>query len=355
MQEIAAFLQNIRQRPHDDAPRLIFADWLEERGDPRGEFIRLQCLRFGYTIGDARKSPLVEREQALLQRHRERWVGPLLQRGIGWEFRRGLLHLRVGAAQFLRIDWEALTQTETWEWVEKIAIRIEVSAEIDDYGTWEEVQASAAIRRPEEALSMGTRIREREARRIAENRRDFCAELQPLADFPSLARMEALDLRNNNLGDDGTAILAASPHVKGLRYLDLGFNRIGSSGSASIARSPNLAGLSTLKLDDNFLDYPDDRGVAALVAGPHPAQLVTLDLRWNAIGPIGARVLASSPALPRLATLHLGNNAIGDAGAEALAASTHLPQLTELHVEYNGLGAAAAAALQRRFGEGVYL
>ena len=30
-----AFLQAIRENPDDDAPRLIYADWLEERGDPR--------------------------------------------------------------------------------------------------------------------------------------------------------------------------------------------------------------------------------------------------------------------------------------------------------------------------------
>ena len=38
-----AFLQAIVEAPDDDTPRLIYADWLEERGDPRGEFIRLQC------------------------------------------------------------------------------------------------------------------------------------------------------------------------------------------------------------------------------------------------------------------------------------------------------------------------
>ena len=37
-----AFLQAIIDNPDDDAPRLIYADWLEERGDPRGEFIRVQ-------------------------------------------------------------------------------------------------------------------------------------------------------------------------------------------------------------------------------------------------------------------------------------------------------------------------
>jgi uncharacterized protein (TIGR02996 family) len=36
-----AFLRAILADPHDSLPRLVYADWLEERGDPRGEFLRL--------------------------------------------------------------------------------------------------------------------------------------------------------------------------------------------------------------------------------------------------------------------------------------------------------------------------
>ena len=41
--ELRAFLAAVRSAPDDDAPRLIFADWLEDHGDPRGEMIRLSC------------------------------------------------------------------------------------------------------------------------------------------------------------------------------------------------------------------------------------------------------------------------------------------------------------------------
>ncbi len=37
------FIQAILAEPDDDVPRLIYADWLQERGEPRGDFIRLQC------------------------------------------------------------------------------------------------------------------------------------------------------------------------------------------------------------------------------------------------------------------------------------------------------------------------
>jgi uncharacterized protein (TIGR02996 family) len=41
--EEAAFLNAIRANPADDLPRLAYADWLEERGDPRGRALRLAC------------------------------------------------------------------------------------------------------------------------------------------------------------------------------------------------------------------------------------------------------------------------------------------------------------------------
>lgn len=43
MSNETAFLQAIRAKLHDDLPRLVYADWLEERGDPRHEFLRLEC------------------------------------------------------------------------------------------------------------------------------------------------------------------------------------------------------------------------------------------------------------------------------------------------------------------------
>jgi uncharacterized protein (TIGR02996 family) len=38
-----AFLQAILESPDDEGLGLIYADWLEEHGDPCCEFIRVQC------------------------------------------------------------------------------------------------------------------------------------------------------------------------------------------------------------------------------------------------------------------------------------------------------------------------
>ncbi len=42
--EYSAFIEAIRQSPDCDLPRLVAADFLEERGESeRAEFIRVQC------------------------------------------------------------------------------------------------------------------------------------------------------------------------------------------------------------------------------------------------------------------------------------------------------------------------
>ena len=41
MSDNEAFVRAIAEHPDDDAPRLVYADWLEEHGQPeRAEFIR---------------------------------------------------------------------------------------------------------------------------------------------------------------------------------------------------------------------------------------------------------------------------------------------------------------------------
>src|SRR5687767_12719020 len=69
-----AFLADILADPKDDTPRLIFADWLQERGDPRGEFIHVQCQLAALPPGDQKWKGLHDREQELLNLHRATWL-----------------------------------------------------------------------------------------------------------------------------------------------------------------------------------------------------------------------------------------------------------------------------------------
>jgi uncharacterized protein (TIGR02996 family) len=68
-----SFLAAIYESPDDDAPRLVYADWLAERGDPRGEFIHLQCKAAAGPL----RSIDEKRMRSLARRHRVRLLGPL--------------------------------------------------------------------------------------------------------------------------------------------------------------------------------------------------------------------------------------------------------------------------------------
>ena len=93
-----AILRAVFDSPYDDTPRLVFADWLEEHGDPlRAEFIRLQCELAGqpdcerpeFCGGDYENCPACARVFAADDRHTEVWgqIGTRLSLplvGLGW-------------------------------------------------------------------------------------------------------------------------------------------------------------------------------------------------------------------------------------------------------------------------------
>jgi uncharacterized protein (TIGR02996 family) len=73
-----AFLQTIRETPADDTPRLIYADWLEDHGEPdRAEFIRTQVRSNTLDDYSPEREELEARAKVLLAAHRTAWVREL--------------------------------------------------------------------------------------------------------------------------------------------------------------------------------------------------------------------------------------------------------------------------------------
>jgi uncharacterized protein (TIGR02996 family) len=70
MDQNEALLEAIYESPDDDAPRLVYMDYLQDRGDPRGEFLSLQMKRLGRAL--TREEARTERQ--LLADHVDRWV-----------------------------------------------------------------------------------------------------------------------------------------------------------------------------------------------------------------------------------------------------------------------------------------
>ena len=75
------FLQRIRAYPDDDVPRLIYADWLDEQGDPRGEFIRVQVALANLPDDGPPRRALLSARAGAARRLRGRLDGPLPRPG----------------------------------------------------------------------------------------------------------------------------------------------------------------------------------------------------------------------------------------------------------------------------------
>lgn len=81
-----ALLEAVYETPDDDAPRLVFADFLVEEGDPRGEFIQLDIR-----LANEGKLPtkLLKQRNLLLRAGGRKWCEDIDVRLDGIEMRRG--------------------------------------------------------------------------------------------------------------------------------------------------------------------------------------------------------------------------------------------------------------------------
>jgi len=290
------FIAAINAQPAADAPRLAFAAWLDQRGDVRGEFIRLQCELAGLTEDDPRAVPLHLREETLLHTRRPDLLGPLAALPVDVRFDRGLVgSVTLAGRTFL-----------------------------DHAAT---LFAHACLR--EVCL------------------KEVGALLPALAQISQLARLERLWLTFNNIDAAGARFLAESPHLGKLTTLNLGHNRLGNEGVAALVSSTAVPALRHLWLAVNDIGDP---GVQAFARSPLLGQLETLRLNGNCIADPGVQALADSHHAAKLVGLHLGKNPFGDPGATALAHSPHLKGLRWLVVKKANLTERGEQALRNRFG-----
>jgi uncharacterized protein (TIGR02996 family) len=105
-----ALLAAVIANPDEDTPRLIYADWLQENGQPdRAEFIRLQIERELGVANTNRYWELRRRESALLSKRKKEWVRSVRQLlpGSRCEFRRGFVEaVETEASLYLRSEAE---------------------------------------------------------------------------------------------------------------------------------------------------------------------------------------------------------------------------------------------------------
>ncbi len=333
--EAEAFLQRIRAYPDDDAQRLIFADWLDEEGDPRGRFIRVQLALAHLPEHDRAVSGLRVEERHLLATHREEWEAPLRGLVTGPVFRRGFMdEVKVEARQFLRYAHEIFA-TAPVRHVHLLDVGGSLPAVMQcpylSRLSALTVYAQHAGEPLARAIARSPHLAGLKALHLGRNRlADDAAE--QLATAPTLAGLEELDLSENEIGETGARALAASPHLSRLTYLELRENRLGPAGAEALAGTDRLPALHRLGLSDNGIGAPR---LHSLTRAHDLLRVPVLDLAMNDLTFAGAqtifaRPVSANPAAVRLRELDLGSNPLDDAGAEALAQSANLMDLTVL-------------------------
>jgi uncharacterized protein (TIGR02996 family) len=373
MADHEGFLQDILTHPDDEAPRLIYADWLEEQGGEAGRdraaFIRLQCERARLPEGDPKANRLKFRERKLLKAHAAAWVPPLPPDFETAQFRRGFVEhvalplksfLDHAAALFAAVPLRSVALTLTPPGKDSLRPPVPL-----DQGLMHRLADSpflgrlTALRFPEPPYNgtplgdLGLRIlmaspHVGRLRAFEAPRNELtAAAVRALDEAPFRPPLERLVLSRNRLGPEGAEALAQAKRLTGLTHLDLSQANIQTRGVRALARSANLAALRVLALSRLRLRVQ----AAQYLAGcEHLGGLRVLELNGNQLGDAGAGVLSASPRLGALVALALRKNRITAAGARALGESPLREHLVTIDLGRNAIPAAQRDALKARFG-----
>jgi len=208
-------LQRVLERPDDDAPRLAYAGYLDQRGDPRGEFVHVQVELARLDMDrDPNYVPLAERSYAMIDGYGPAFAGQIAGMVDEYSFDRGFVELvKLPARRFLEIATQLF--------------------------------ALAPIRHLDLA---GPR------------------KLIPeLFSSPHLQAIRSLNIRHWMLTDEDMKVIAASPHIKQLRWLSIADNLVRLPGAEALAASRNLPSLKYVVFSGNPVDpsekHADDQGI----------------------------------------------------------------------------------------------
>jgi uncharacterized protein (TIGR02996 family) len=310
MNDGEALILAIRANRDDDTPRLIYADWLEEQGDPvRAEFVRLQCWLSAHPEAHPHWEANWQREQQLLADHGTAWAAAA--GGYSYDpsdFDRGF------PSYFYIHDVREFT------WIVDELTRITATDRL-----------------------LVSRLGYKDVGVLG-----GCPGMQAIAELVTNATV-------HGLSEDGITELVRSPHVQGLARLDLSGTYHNSNEDALVlAREPVMPVLRDLHL---ALGYRRSVGtVIELLESPHRNRLRGLEVCLGEAGVLG---LCRCPALARLRYLDFGCSVVTDAGAQALAQCPYLDGIELL--AYAGsedqppLSRAAEDCLRERFGDRVVL
>jgi uncharacterized protein (TIGR02996 family) len=216
----ADLLRVICEQPWEDTPRLMYADWLQENGQPeRAEFIRLQI------------------EIAALPRNK-RWDAPQRKRADElertWDPTARQIEMKI--AKKPKKAWSADLPTGDgleWDtWYER-GFRHSVT-----------FSSMKAVRAHADAVTAAAPVNDVTVKRLQQ------LAVAPLLGRPWVARLNALHL-SGNVGAIGAEAVARSSNLARIELLDLANSQMTDAGLRFLAAATKLPNLSRLVLDGN--------------------------------------------------------------------------------------------------------
>lgn len=364
-------LRAIVADPDADAPRLAYAEWKEDCGDPdRAEFVRIQCALAALASDARHDQPLHHRELELLRKHCFEWESQLL----------GLVRLKLGCRWFGRKAKTATSIMPVYHrgFVEDITLDLAtfLSAAQDlsrvlplrTLRTYcpRKVDASDLILALADCPALETvhslQIElgcwpNRELARLLDSPHlhgltSLCLigrmnELagQAMLSAGLIGRLERLELRGIGHGRTGESVLASNA-IRHLRRIKLSGAELTAVAIAALPTTAAFSQLRSISFGDNPIGDFDAMGLLNWL----PPTLTRLDLSETGCCDGTAASLAAAPALRRLDALNLSRNHLGDLGAMMLADSPNLLSSTQVDLRNNPITRRVRNALHVRLG-----
>ena len=381
MSEADAFERAILENPDDLASYSAYADWLQEHGDPHGEFIAVQLALEDETRPKEARAALKKRERQLLAANEGAWLGKLVRYldpeedendprpRVTYRWRRGFIAeldvqcvtIGIGravascpAARMLRALRIRRSEHYWGFHSDRGEARVATPPDFDEHYGYFELLGSPCLR---SVRVFRTGDDEDEP---PEDRWTDCHSHLPGLELLLVAmpRVEELHLLSNSCN---LRTFFSSPDLTRLRVLrayHLGRRR-GEEGYEYpldvLAANPAFANLTHLQFHPHWPEegweatarsyIPLDQ-VRALVRSPHLTKLTHLQLRLSDMGDDGVREIIASGILKRLKWLDLRHGCITDEGAALLAVWPDAKNLERLDLSRNAVTAGGLAALR---------
>ncbi len=320
------YLGAIAAAPHDNAVRLEFADWLRDKGDPRGEFLRAHCELASLPAVSPDRAELTRRVADLQKKRHAEAIGALKPLGVrDLRFDRGFVD---------RIEVEGTQFVDRWRTMQAWApalrgIKLRPASNCD--------------------LGLGVRKLLLSPRFVTVTALDLSAcslsrkEVEQVAGAAGLARVATLNLSRNLISGEGMRTFGGSHFLGGLETLRIAECQLSAHDVAWLAQSDSLKSLKRLDVSSNAIG---DEGFTSLVCSRNLINLCELNAAKNDIGSDGVRAFCTASPLKGLESLNLADNWIGDPGASLLASASNCARLTTLNLDRCGVEAEGEQALR---------